>query len=54
MRTMMVRPLIVLVTCTMVPNGKVRWAAVKAPEFCLSPLAVCPPLLKTDAMPDSA
>ena len=45
MRTVMMRPLFVLMTRTIVPNGNVRWAAVKALEFDCSPLAVCPPLL---------
>jgi hypothetical protein len=35
--------LLKLVTRTMVPNGKVRWAAVSLSGENLSPLAVMPP-----------
>jgi hypothetical protein len=33
-----------LVTVTIVPKGSVRWAAVMAPDFECSPLAVFLPL----------
>jgi len=40
MRTMTFLPFFLLVTLTRVPNGNVRCAAVSAPGFILSPLAV--------------
>jgi hypothetical protein len=40
MRTTVERPLRRLVTRTMVPNGSVRWAAVKEPVLLRSPFAV--------------
>jgi hypothetical protein len=46
-------PLLLCVTCTLVPNGKVRCAAVKAWSIILGPLAVLVLCLVeyTDAMP---
>jgi hypothetical protein len=46
-------PLLLCVTCTLVPNGKVRCAAVKAWSIILAPLAVLMLCLVeyTDAMP---
>src|SRR6187431_2659439 len=40
MRTMTLRPLFLLVTLSLVPKGKVRWAAVIADGFMRSPDAV--------------
>ena len=57
MRTVIERPLFVCVTCTMVPKGKLRCAAVSVSDFSGSPFAVSSPLyapLYNDAMPDSA
>jgi hypothetical protein len=46
-------PVLLCVTRTLVPNGNVRWAAVKAWSVILFPLAVLMPCLVeyTDAMP---
>ena len=40
MRTIAVRPLVMLVTNTLVPKGKERWAAVNEPGRNTSPLEV--------------
>src|SRR3954447_22591492 len=40
MRTTTLRPLFWLVTLSLVPNGRLRWAAVNAPGFMRSPEAV--------------
>src|SRR6185295_8475961 len=40
MRTMTLRPFLLLVTRTLVPNGRLRWAAVRADGFMRSPEAV--------------
>src|ERR1700675_4979192 len=43
-RTTTARPFRLLTTVTLVPNGRVRWAAVMAPALMRAPLAVVPPL----------
>jgi hypothetical protein len=51
MRTTTARPLLRFSTRTLVPNGRVRWAAASALAFIASPLAVRDPILYHDALP---
>ena len=50
MRTTTDRPVRIFVTCTLVPKGNLRCAAVNPDAGAYSPLAVLPPLY-TDAIP---
>src|SRR5947207_7435325 len=54
MRTTTLRPLFLLVTLSLVPNGKLRWAAVNAAGFMRSPEAVLECRAYQEARPHSA